>query len=186
MSSFTFKIDEKAIENAKLLLSRTPNGTQKAVSRAINRALNSMRTEATKGVRQHYYVQAKSVNETFKINRASQNNLSGSLISRGKRLRVDKFRVKPNRDTTGKNRTAVKIEIKKGSTFIAEKGFVHKSTVFQRIGPKRLPIKVVLGASVPQMLQNANVKDNVEKAGLNTFNKRINHEVKALLKGFSK
>lgn len=184
--SFEINFDQNVLKKAQFLLQNCQNGFEKAVSRAINRSLVHSRNQASKLVRQNYTVKATTVRQTFKIKRASKIDLEGAFISKGPTLAAHNFKFSPGEDTTGTNRRAVKLTIRKDKRFEVKKGFVHQGKIFQRRGKERLPIKVLTGPAVPQMIGSENVIEELSTQTQETFEKRISHEIRVILQGLDK
>ena len=183
---FEIKTDKKALEKAQFLLQNCKNGFEKAVSRAINRSLTHSRSQASKLIRQDYTVKATTVRQTFKLKRASKTDLEGAFISKGPTLAAHNFKFSPGQDTTGAKRKAVKLTIRKDKRFEVKKGFVHQGKIFQRRGKERLPIKVLTGPAVPQMIRSDKVIKELSTQTQEMFEKRISHEIGVVLQGLDK
>lgn len=175
---------EKTIEKAQKYLSSIPNGVQDAMRHAFNRALVSGRTAAVKAVREDYTISAADVRKSFIMRRASKSNLSAELESRGERVPLHHFRYSPMRDTTGANRTQVRVGVRtSGGLKPLGQAFVWKGLVMQRLGGPRLPVQHVHGLAVPVMVGDNNVAHEVENAMVETAQKRLMHEVYRLIEG---
>jgi len=62
-----------------------------AVSRAINRTLTAINTEASVQVRKHYALKATRVKKNFKVYKSTKNNLSGRWFSKGRPVGLLQF-----------------------------------------------------------------------------------------------
>jgi hypothetical protein len=49
--------------------------------------------------------------------------------------------------------------------------------IFKRVGKARLPIKILRTLSVPQMITNENVTDQIQQAAQGKLNERLEHEI---------
>lgn len=183
---FEIKTDKKALEKAQFLLQNCQNGFEKAVSRAINRSLVHSRNQASKLVRQDYTVEAPTVRETFKLKRATKTDLEGAFISKGPTLSANKFKFSPRDDTTGTNRRAVKLTIRKKNSFEVQRGFVYQERIYQRKGKERKPLKVLTGPAVPQMIRSDKVIKELSTQTQEMFEKRLLHEIGVVLQGLDK
>lgn len=185
MDDLVIKLDKKVVQKALSYLQGMPNEAPKAIARAMNRAISSAKTEAGRAIRQVYTVKTRDFTQTVKLVRAKPNSLEAQFSSRSfeNSLSYAHFKYSPKSPTTGSNQKPVKAEIRKGSPFIVDKGFVYNDNVFRREGKSRLPIFVKTGPTVPQMLNTDNIVESVSNKAQDTFEKRISHEVNALLTG---
>lgn len=181
------KLKAEQIDKAESLLSDIPGAAPKAMAGAINRAVTSSRTEASRKVREKYYVKHKDVISTIKLYRASSGDLSGMIISRGHLLALTKFRVTPKRPQP-KRKSPVKVRVKRGEGGPIKNAFVARmqsghTGVFARVGKQRLPIQERFGPSVPQMLDSRDVREWVEQKASEILDKRLEHEINRRLEG---
>ena len=168
---------EAQIDNAVSVLRNIPNGAEKAVSLAIGRSLEAGRTQASKAVRESYTVKQRDILPTFKMKKG---RMFGELWSRGKGLPMSAFQYRPHRETTGRNRTQVRVTIKKGNTEALRTGFVHNGMILMRHAsePK---VRKAYSVSVPQMIDKAEVRESVQDRIEEVFLDRVNHEVDRIL-----
>ena len=102
----------------------------------------------------------------------------------GPELTMAHFRIRPSgRDTTGNNRQLVRVEVERTGLKPLKNAFVYNGTVFQRKGATRLPIEPRYGPSVPQMVGNENIVEDIQSEMRDTFQRRIDHEAMRLIKG---
>lgn len=187
MSRSFLSVSNVGVERAERLLMNIPGGLKKAVPRAINRAMESARTVGVQQARDQYTVKAKAVRSTIKLDRASSGRMVGVITSSGSPISLYDFKVNP-KTVNGRRRSPIRVSVKKGQQTALSKGFIGrlgsgKTGVFERIGEKRLPIKMLYGPSAPQMLGNDNVADKIEKTAAETMDKRLDHEIGRLLDG---
>ena len=201
MSKVSIKIDGGAIDRAREMLSSVPGGVGKILPRAVNRALSAGRTQVSKSVREKYTVAAAEVKKTLQVNRASQSNPSGEIVSKGMQLPLRDFKHSPtDESTTGSKRRKVRVTIAKGNTFNLERGFKWRGHIFARQatgiksrvcfdakGKKRRgePIKRLAGPSVPSMIESAAV-EAVSGRMREVFEQRLQHEAEVLLEKIGK
>lgn len=173
---------EMSVRAAQNVLSDVPKGAEMAVVWAFNRALIAGRTAATRAVAKRYTVRAKDVRSTFGLKRASKGDLSAELISKGTALPLRAFEHKPATDTTGAKRKPIRVTIS-SKQFTLTTSFVWNGNIFGRLGDSRLPVKKMVGPSVPSMLGNSNVIDEVQNIMSETAEKRLEHELNRLAEG---
>ena len=179
------KLDEKSVLKAQEKLKDVQDGYEKACSRAINRTLQGMRKDAVQLTREEYTVKATPLRKSITIKRANAKNLNGTFISRGERLGLMHFNVRPQTDTTGNKRRKVRAEVKRGERFEVPRGFVWNRNVFQRVGRERLPIDRQTGRSAPEMMEDDAVFDSLADGANQKLKKRLAHETEAILRGFT-
>jgi len=166
-------------------LKRVPKEIPKVITRAVNRAATAGRTEATKEARQDYYVKAKSIRDTIRIDKATYADPHAMILSRGKLLALSKFRITPK--SPAPNRTKpIKVRVKRGeggeipNAFVSSMNSGHVG-VYKRVGEKRLPITELYGPSIPQMLDNEDVRERVEERATEAIDERLTHEVNRVM-----
>lgn len=178
------KAAQADIEKGQKLLAGIPDGAQRAVLNAFNRALTSGKAAGVKSVRNEYAVRADAVRKSFIMHRASRSNLKAELVSRGGNLPLSRFHYKPTSDTTGAKRKQIRVEVKKTGLKPLGQAFVWQGKVMQRLGNERLPIRQAYAIAVPVMLAHENVVEDVQTALIDATRKRMKHEVYRMLQGY--
>lgn len=188
MTEAFINLDEKALKQAETFLHGMPKLAPKAIVRAMNRTIKSVRAEASRQVRAEYTVKAGDFKEHVKIKKATPKDLEAEFrgTSLKQTMSLSHFKIQPRTDTTGNKQRPVKATIKKGSPFKVDKGFVWKGNVFHRNGREHLPIKVMSGPTVPRMLNDDEIIKKLRQEAQKTFEKRLEHEISASIKGLSK
>lgn len=151
---------------------------QKINVRAMNRAITAARAEVSKEVRKKYMVSAKAVKKTLTIKKANFSNTSGKVISKGSPLSLKSFSVHAS-----KRGISVKVR-KNGKRKVIKSAFYTKSTrsswtgyVIRTEGSHRYPIKPMYSLSIPQMINNDDIKKAMEERATKVFSERLNHEI---------
>lgn len=175
------------MEKAERLLQHIPGGAQKALSRAMNRAIDSAKTEASRKARETYHVRHKDVLDTIKVSKSSPSNLNAVVVSRGYVFALTKFQVTPKKPQP-KRKKEIVVRVKRGEGGPIKRAFVTQLKsghlgVFKRAGKARFPIEQFYGPSVPQMLGNVKVTDAVEQRAAAVMNDRLDHEIMRILEG---
>ena len=88
----TFGVSAPDIVRTKQLLAHIPGAAEKAISRSINRALNSAKTEAIRGVKGRYTISDAELRKGIKIIPASVQRLKATLVATSSLQRVAKFK----------------------------------------------------------------------------------------------
>lgn len=168
-----------------MLLGHVKDAAPKAMANAVNRAVDTAKTEASRKTRETYTIKNKDVAATIRIRRASMANLTATVTSRGGVVALSKFQVTP-RQPQPKRKKPVIVRVKRGgggpipSVFVAKMQSGHIG-VFSRAGKSRFPITQHYGPSVPQMIGNPSVKVWIEEKAAETLEKRLDHEINRVL-----
>lgn len=178
------EFNSSQIERAIAMLSHIPGAAPKAIANAVNRAAETARTEASRKVRELYYIKHGDVISTIIIKKATPSDIAAAVVSRGSPIALTKFRVTPRQP----RRAPVIARVKRGggglvaSAFVARMGSGHVG-VFNRVGTARFPIVQRYGPSVPQMLGSPTVTAWVEQKAKEKLNQRLDHEINRILEG---
>jgi hypothetical protein len=193
MISINVRVGEDQLRTVRESLRHIPGAADKAIMRAINKAIEGARTDAIKAITQQYYIKAADVRKTIHLIRAKPGNLEGQVVSSGGPFPMIKFNVKPKKpeNQRGKRvsaRAKVIAGIKFGviesypEAFIATVGAGHVG-VFERKGDARLPINQKYRLSVPQMLGNKDILEYIDKRAQDRLDKELLHQTKYLFGG---
>lgn len=179
------EIDRRAMTRVERVLRGVPNGSKRAIYNATNRALTRGRAVISKGITKKAAVKAAKVKETLSLQKPTISRLGGSVTSTSPVTTLISFKTNPNK-ATGKRPTMLKATIKKGSTKPIPGAFIAKTKsghvgVFKRSDKARLPIRQLVGPSIPYMAKPQDISDDVKTEMINTFNTRLNHEINRLL-----
>lgn len=181
-------VDKRAIKKAEKALKNIPNGSKGAVANATNRAIAKGRTTISKEITSEFTIKAKDVKATLSLQKATVSRLGGLVKSAAPVTTLIRFKTTP-KTVTKKRPAALKVAVKKGGyktlpgAFIAQTKSGHIG-VFERSKESRLPIKQMMGPSIPYMAKGRKVSDTVQKDITNMFYTRLDHEVNRLLKRY--
>ncbi|MBP1924596.1 hypothetical protein J2Z76_000449 [Sedimentibacter acidaminivorans] len=181
--NITIDVDERMINDVQDKLGGFHKRAPGAISNALNRAATNVNSNIKKEVRKEYNIKSQDIGETLAKTKATKGSLRAEVKSSGRSVPLDRFKVSPM-TVNPKRKSQIKIGVKKDGlktvmgAFVAD---VSGKKVFQRSSKSRLPIKKLFGPSVPQMLENENVKEIIETEGHETFNKRLEHEIDRIL-----
>lgn len=174
---------------------------QKDSAKVINRTIGDFKTRGPGWVSQEvvreYNIKKKDVNETKKgVKNAGKIRVGGVSLDnieiqyQGRLLTPTHFAMKPTaRPANGIAYTVTAQIKKKGSrkalshkVFLAKSGGEGtKQIPFQRVGSARLPITTIKTVSVPQMITNETVEENIYKRISEELGKRLDHNLKRIL-----
>ncbi|MBP2655006.1 MAG: hypothetical protein H6Q73_2575 [Firmicutes bacterium] len=181
---FRVVVDTKDLMKLNIHLGAYAKQAPVVVSRALNRAATTTRSEAVKEARNNYYVKAAAVRATFNIRKSSKSRLTASVCSKDGSMPLDKFKFSPNQPRPKNPPAALKVGAKKPGMKELRHAFVaniNGTKIFERTSKKRLPIKRLMGPPIPRMVGNQKTREVVERKSLETYEKRLDHEIKRVL-----
>jgi hypothetical protein len=163
---------------------------EKALSRAINRAVAQARTEAFRQITTQYTIKRKDVANTVKTEIASTSKLSASLEFKGARNPLLKFKVTPSKPNPRKP-PVLRVQIRRDGggkakgLFVArwknKYGAANDYGVYKHWGKGRYQIQAETGPSVVSMVGNQTAVQAIQKKAQESLNERINHEIGRIL-----
>lgn len=184
------------------------NSMHKDSAKVINRTIGDFKTRGPGWVSQEvvreYNIKKKDVNENKKgVKNAGKIRVGGvsldniEILYQGRVLTPTHFDMKPTAPVPWyecywnyeeANTVTMKV-FKKGSrkalghkVFLARSGGAGTTYIpFQREGRKRLPIQSIKTVSVPQMITNETVEENIYKRISEELGKRLDHNLKRIL-----
>lgn len=182
-------IGEISIDKATKLLAGISGGAPKAIGSAIKRAASSGEAFAARAVRAEYYVSASDFKEYTKSNRHINSTASGTDISikyHGTHIPLVRFDTHIGRD----GRVVTRVS-RKNARETMQRAFKANFNgvvgIYERIGEKRFPIRQLYGPATPQMMDaNNDVAESIAEHIRETFDKRVDHEITAILNGWRK
>jgi hypothetical protein len=182
------EVKAEQLEKAQTLLKHIPDAVPKVLSRAINRAAETARTEAARKVREKYYIGYGDVLKTINIRKASESSPQAIVTSRGHAVPLMAFRVTPNQPQ--KRKAPIVVRVKRGGggpvrggAFVGRMPSGHLG-VFLRAGKRRLPINELFGPPIPEMLGSKDVAEWVEQKAQERLDERLDHEINRELEGY--
>ncbi|WP_019558609.1 hypothetical protein [Thioalkalivibrio sp. ALE12] len=173
-----------------------------SITRALNRAVTASRTEASKSIRRTYNLSAAEVKSTFQVRRPTRQRHEAMMISSGERIPLSRFGARQTRRGVSVNvRHSTGRKLLFGAFFGDGEG-LPSSRVFIRSGAKkrpgkgsyagrkirrgprkgqqilRQPIKDLYSLSVPDMLRQAGVQEQVIKRGEEVYLRNLESELR--------
>jgi hypothetical protein len=185
----------KAIKEIKATLGNvTEKQNNTAISRALNRGINSGRTEGNKQVRNNYNLNARTVNERSKVSPAKLKKLYATLKVSLRPINVIYYKARQTKD-------GIVFEVLKGKKERIQSGFIafvkgrigafargeYKSGKFvfrnKRVKKKGVdaPIEGIKSTSIGAAFKNENVFGAMERRSMEIFISRYSHELKKIL-----
>ena len=196
-------IDQTDLELRLQSLRDIKNGAPRALMHALNRTLTGMGTDAAKQASVQYIIKQKDVKANLNKSRANMSNLSITMRSKGRPIRLVKFRVRANTRPGRKGGKPAFAKVKRDGSggripgaFMAnfQAGKDSHEGVFVRTGrfakmkrgrhqgQVREQIRQLHGPGVVQMLSQEDVKNVIQSNATERFNKQFDHEVRRILK----
>jgi len=172
-------------------LQALPEGVERAAVPAMNRASLAGKTYGIRKMMATYATKRTNVARTVSMLKATRSSLVAGFSSRGSRMPLTSFQVRPGRPSTKRDQLSVTVRKDSGGKGIS-RGFVNATksgsrlSVFQREGSSRYPIRMLFGPAVPQMLNEEGVRVEIETRSTQVLASRFDHEIGRLLKGVSK
>lgn len=191
------KLDTKELDNILKQFSGISEGMDSAMSKALNRAIDSSKTALVNAVNEDYTLNKTKIRKTTSVKKSNAKNLQGAIYSKGGSIPLLEFKISPN--TINPNRKVpLKVSVRRGSSkavpniFIANdlnghKRIFERSGVFHRpdkgnyTGKRREKLDAKFGPSVPFMAGNDDVADIIVTRATEQLQNRINHEVNRIL-----
>lgn len=179
-----------SLERATNLLAGISGGAYKAVGSALKRAADSGKTVAKRAVTKEYTIsQSEFLARTRNINhfvRESSGEITVSFGYAGYVIPLTKFNTRIN------SKGQVVTQVKRSSSaealehsFQARMG-EHRG-IYERTGVSRFPVEERYGPATPQMMySNDEVVEEISGKVVETFDKRIDQDILALLNGWRK
>ena len=182
---------EKAIDEARRLLAGIPSGLKHAVGSAVKRAATSGTAYAAKAVREEYLIHASDFKKYTHHNTTHIESSNGStelsITYRGYHIPLLKFDTQIGKD--GRISARVKRSSAKEvfqNAFRQAMPTTGHVGIFERVyDDENLPIRELFGPSVPQMMSyNEGLRTKIAEKTKEMFDKRLEHEVNAILNGW--
>lgn len=183
-------VDTKQIDRLTLELKGFEDKVGEAAYQALNRTIDQVVTQVGRIIPKSYAIKAREVKDSFKggIKRPSRTDLTASIESTGHTLSFSHFPYTPKKPKRGGRKSTVKVAILKSKgKVLSLKGFVATTgaksedktqfNVFMRLGDKRFPIAPIRTLSIPQMITNENVSEEIMKAAQERMDERLQHEI---------
>ena len=175
---------ENAVREA---LRGSPKKVNLVLSRAVNRTVTNVKSNISKQVRAGYVIKASDVKNSLHITKATTSKPYAIVRSAGKKIDLTKFRISPKEPNT-KNppRGGYKSQVKRTEGLKAvDRGFLAYTNgslcFFQRISSSRMPVKRLMGPSIPEMINHPKIINYVEEQAGNMLESRLAHELERVM-----
>ena len=205
---------QDSLDRASKILSGIPGGLDQAVRSAMARTVSHLRTSSTKAIRERYAISTQNLRaeENVKIRYSYENGVQATVMFRGHKIPLHRYEgarpAQPAKDSNTLIRAYINAgfrmvhpslpaygrQLKSTSPQRFENAFVARmksghTGIFERTGGRtsndRDEIREIMGSSVPQMLGNEQVEENLLQEAVSKFNDRLDHEVWRILNGYT-
>lgn len=204
------EVGKNAVDRAALLLAGFPDGLQKAVKSAIGRTAQRVRSQSSRRIRERYAISASNLRMERNV-RILKRGDSAALLFSGAKLPLYRFDGASPKAPTQNGAKLVPVQTAQGwrmthpgaaaaghqlrgtaptrfrDAFVAAFGSGHVG-IFERTGgvtaSGRAELRELMGSSVPQMIGSEEVLAGLGKDAEEEFDKRMTHEVDAILNGW--
>lgn len=183
-------IAEEGLDHVQKVLAGIEGGWQRAVGSALSRAAATGKTAIKSTIVKRYTIsQSEFLSQTRNINHFTRTSDGGVEVVFGYAgyviplLKFDTSVGSDGRVVTRVKRSSAKEVLE--HAFKAQMG--PHTGIYERIGPDRSPVKEFFGPATPQMMSfegDDEVWEEVEGKMVETYEKRIDHEIMRLLNGW--
>lgn len=161
-----------------------------AFANAANRAMSTARSTSWKAVKEMYTVTRTAFYHDTKthIGRADTGSLEASLSFKSLLIPLVDFKTKGGTSRKGSHSSPLRAEVIRGTektlkyAYAANLG-TYGEAVFERLTPKRESSSEFYGPAAAQMVYNPNVLEQMDDAAMDTFERRLEHELDRILRG---
>lgn len=185
------QVNRAQLRAAIRLLDDVPKGFPRAASAALNRSVISARSHLVRRLKAVLNMKSGDIRKSTKIRKSNYTRLVAEVNLTGRRIPVYRFGPRPRTpeaDRARKRGRGVSWKIRRqGGRTKARHAFVARTAsghvgVYQRVGRARLPIRELLGPSLPQVLDDdaRMVRETMEDAG-QLLEKNLASQVERLL-----
>lgn len=167
------------VSRAEKLLGHIPGAAHKAVSRALNRTMDGVKTEISRQVPKEYEIKISDVKKTIRIDKATPERLMVRLVSSGPVIGLQHFRFAPKAVRPRPVR-GIRVRVLKSSKLETVDGaFITDSMqgIYKRKGNDRLPIERKYGPAAPSMIMSSVDRNKLDQKAGERFIKELSHEI---------
>lgn len=203
-----------ALDRAEKMLAGIPASTEKAVKSAMSRAVSNMRSGYVKEVQKKYDISGANLRTDKNIKcrySYASGSVTATVTFAGKKIPLYRYNGTtpkiPKYDTSRRVPVVIKNETKMAHPGITARAHIFKDTspylidesfvatmknthtgIFERdgttMGNGGDGITEKMGLSIPQMVGNEEVRENIADEAWKKFDERLDHEIMALMNGW--
>lgn len=188
-------LDDAALKTVeKALATLSGSGMNQALARAVNRAAQGVKTDASREVRKEYPgVKAGPIKKSFSVQRATRGDLTGTARSKGTRQPLILFGARPNKPEGRRPPVGASVQVSNQrkrirGAFAARMGSGHvglfvRSGDYGRAGDPDLErIQELFTFAVPQAVALTEERQGAVSEGVSVrFSKTLDHEMSRFL-----
>lgn len=208
-------LGEQELDRVTRLLAGIEGGVDSALSNAVKRTASTVRTLSTEAIRDRYAISAKNIRaeQNIKVTYSYSDGVQAIINFAGHKIPLYRYDGTSPQVPAVDNSRLIQImtgqgwrtvhpsvpakghQLKGTAPSVQTGGFVarmHNSTkdhigIFRRIGADSdSPIQEIMGSSVPQMLGNEEVGEQLSEKAAEKFNERMEHEIDRILNGWGR
>ena len=175
---------QEQLDRYSKLLAGIPDGLERAQFNAMKRAGERAKTHAGRFAAARYEISKGGFDKYTQTKVEAGGTATLSVTFMGQVIPLKQFTVRSSAH-------GLYAKVKDGGGIIPRAFFGYSShgrsmggNVFQRLGISRLPIKKLFGPSGPQMLNDDQVKSEMDQLITETYEERMEHEVLRLMNGW--
>lgn len=183
------RIDAPDINDIKARLGEFSKRSHVVLYRAVNRTLNTTKTDIAKQASARYLIKQKTIKDTLKSKKATSKNPVGIITSKGSPIPLVNFDATPKRirkrfknGRYSPNIYKARV-LRKSALTGVNRMFFAKGQLMQR--PENASRKeneniknwIRMALSVPQMIGNKDVYSSIQQRSMETLKKRVSHEI---------
>lgn len=184
------KMDKDAVREIEATLAHIRNGSNRAMSRAINHTLGVTRTEASRAIRKQVKLKAAYVRERLRLQKANVNRVQGRITTPTRGLLLTRFPNEQVYEPIGDDPWGINVQVKPrggykhlpGAFYITFANGVRAIAIRTQRGAglgRSEGLKVLYGPSVSQVFTD--VKDDLQAPSGERLIARMAHEADRLL-----
>lgn len=167
----------RGLEEVMSRLSAVPGAIEKAQRLAIGRVLESLRTEAKRGVTGEYHAKGGDVLRSITLRKRAN---GGELISRGKRKSLAEYKLTAKKP--GKRKKVLLGAVRRTGLKVLDRAFLlrphegGKYYPYVRVGPGRRDIKALISPAISQLVGSQRVSPEMLQRAQEVFVERVRYE----------
>lgn len=202
-------LGEQELDRVTRLLAGIEGGLDSALSNAVKRTASTVRTLSTEAIRDRYAISAKNIRaeQNIKVTYSYSDGVQAIVNFAGHKIPLYRYDGTSPQVPAVDNSRLIQImtgqgwrtvhpsvpakghQLKGTAPSVQTGGFVARMQsghigIFKRSGAGNLPIEEIMGSSVPQMLANETVQQQLANKAAEKFSERLEHEIDRMLNGW--
>ena len=174
----TVEVDKADLRRVYSALGKIGNDAPKVICRGINKTASSSKTQLSERARAVYTVKSGKFKSNMNIQKATYSRLEAEVQAKGRPLSITSF--KTTAPKSGAKGNGLKALNMGGINAFKGQGRLN-GQIYQRRSKSRFPIKKLSSNSVPIMIGNEKVYDQLEPKIKQMLYKNIEAQIKFLV-----